>query len=183
MEQVVLDKHTNRAHVSYQFRTRSNSDKYDKMHRLISWSHAKVLYPCSRMHQLPNSATACVRADWAMGKNNTTYFIDTRVTTTWVDKLTIVGAMFIKKNLHDFLGGTEKFSLSFSKRLYRLSSKCLEAKKSTGKENSRPTAMRLQDKSVPWIGAEFHTYKESSHPKATRTGHLSLKMIWRPLLK
>ena len=43
-EHVVLDKQTDEMHVSYQFGTRPDSFEYDKIHRLISWLHTKVLY-------------------------------------------------------------------------------------------------------------------------------------------
>ena len=60
------------------------------------------------VHKLPNMATMGIRADIAISKNNITFYIDTRVRTIPVDKLTMVGTIFIKENLSNFLGGTKK---------------------------------------------------------------------------
>ena len=62
----------------------------------------------NRAHKLPNVTATGVRADRVISKNNITFYIDTRVRTIPVDKLTMVGTIFIKENLSNFLGGTEK---------------------------------------------------------------------------
>ena len=75
---------------------------------------------CYRVHKLPNSFTADIRADRAMSRNNTDFFVDTWVPMSQVDKLTVVAMIFSKRNRGDLSGCTEKLSLNFSKRFDRL---------------------------------------------------------------